>query len=93
MKLNDIYGKLVANKGSITPLTTTNSPSYLPIKERDPKSIQLEANIAKKMNDAVNQQLPKTEQLKPSLPPHTVKQVSYEEAIKELVELEKKKET
>jgi len=89
MKLNDIYGKLVANKGSVLPLQQTN-PSVLPLqKQRDPKSVQLEADIAKKMNDAIVSQQPK-ETPKQSLPPQTIKEVSFEDALKELAELEKK---
>jgi len=89
MKLNDIYGKLVANKGSVLPLQQTN-PSVLPLqKQRDPKSVQLEADIAKKMNDAIVNQQPK-ETPKQSLPPQTIKEVSFEDALKELAELEKK---
>jgi len=89
VKLNDIYGNFVAPKGSITPLQHSN-PSSLPIKkERDPKSVQLEADIAKKMNDAIVSQQPK-ETPKQSLPPQTIKEVSFEDALKELAELEKK---
>jgi len=89
VKLNDIYGNFVAPKGSITPLQHSN-PSSLPIKkERDPKSVQLEADVALKMNKALQQQQP-VEAPKPVQPPQQVKDVSFEEALKELAELEKK---
>ena len=46
MKLKDIYGSNVAGKGPIIPAQTmgqmSGSSQYLPVKERDPKSIKLE---------------------------------------------------
>ena len=46
MKLKDIYNNQVAGTGPVGP-AQTNSNSYMPIKERDPKSIELENKLRK----------------------------------------------
>lgn len=90
MKLKDIYSSTVAGRGPIMPAQTmdqmSGSSQYLPVKERDPKSIKLENDIAQKMTQAVVQALPKNI---PIAPPQSLKTVSFEDAIRELAELEK----
>ena len=90
MKLKDIYGANVAGKGPIIPAQTmgqmSGSSQYLPVKERDPKSIKLENDVAQKMTQAVIQALPKNV---PVAPPQSLKTVSFEDAIRELAEFEK----
>lgn len=90
MKLKDIYGSNVAGKGPIIPAQTmgrmSGSSQYLPVKERDPKSIKLENDVAQKMTQAVVQALPKNV---PVAPPQSLKTVSFEDAIRELAEFEK----
>jgi hypothetical protein len=90
MKLKDIYGSNVAGRGPIMPAQTmgqmSGSSQYLPVKERDPKSIKLENDVAQKMTQAVVQALPKNI---PVAPPQSLKTVSFEDAIRELAEFEK----
>jgi hypothetical protein len=90
MKLKDIYGSNVAGKGPIIPAQTmgqmSGSSQYLPVKERDPKSIKLENDVTQKMTQAVVQALPKNA---PVAPPQSLKTVSFEDAIRELAEFEK----
>ena len=93
MKLKDIYGSNVAGKGPIIPAQTmgqmSGSSQYLPVKERDPKSIKLENDVVQKMTQAVVQALPKNVPVAPVAPPQSLKTVSFEDAIRELAELEK----
>lgn len=90
MKLKDIYNNQVAGTGPVGPAQTTSN-SYMPIKERDPKSIELENKISEKMNQAIVGQQPKTNNQKPLQPINAVAEVSFEQALKELSDLTKNK--
>lgn len=81
MELNDVYGKNVAGKGSIYTAGITNSITA--VKERDPKSIELERTVDNKMVKALESVLPK--EVKQPSPSNTIRNVSVEEAIKELL--------
>jgi len=93
MKLKDIYGSSVAGRGPIMSAQTmdqmSGSSQYLPVKERDPRSIKLENDVAQKMTQAVVKALPKNAPMAPVAPPQSLKTVSFEDAIRELAELEK----
>lgn len=94
MKLDDIYRRQVSNKGSIYPAQVNNNPA-LPIRERDPKSIKLEQDVASQMNKAIIDSMPKPtkQELPPSMftspapVPEPVKFVSFEDAIRELKDI------
>jgi aspartyl/asparaginyl-tRNA synthetase len=81
MKLRDMYGQLIAGKGSVLDVQLPQQISF--IKERDPHSIALENSINSKMSKAIEQATQKDTKKIPQ-PTNKVKIVSYEEAIKEL---------
>lgn len=81
MKLMDMYGRYISDKG---PVLNVHIPKdIMCLKERDPASIALEKSVNIKMNQAIESALPKQEKKLPQ-PFNKIKIVSYEEAIKEL---------
>lgn len=80
MKLRDMYGRLIAHAGPALNVSFPNEINF--IKERDPKSIALEASVNAKMNEAIDKATPKQKKLPE--PINKIRMVSYEEAIKEL---------
>jgi len=84
-ELSNIYNKLVKpNNSNISRIS--NSSFGSPHFERDPKLINLENSVFSKIRE-----LSKEHDIKPEIKSKTndLKVVSYEEALKELLELEK----
>lgn len=80
MKLRDMYGNLIAGKG---PVLNVQLPSNLIVtRERDPRSVQMEQNVANQMQKAIDSISPVTKKL--PQPENKIRIVSYEEAVKEL---------
>lgn len=83
MDIKDVYGSQVAGKPAIHNIPHQHS---IPIKERDPKLIQLENDVANAMNKAIEATLPK-QVIEAPKQTTGVKHVGVEEALKELQEL------
>ena len=83
-KLSDIYSKSVAGKGEIYHAEVSSAQSYLPTKERDPKSVKLEEDISKKMDTSLKAAIPEAQRKAPLPPLGKVREVGFEEALKEL---------
>lgn len=81
MKLIDMYGRFISGKGPVLKVNIPNN--ILCVKERDPKSIELERNVNSKMNQAIENALPKNLKKLPQ-PVNKIRIINYEEAIKEL---------
>ena len=81
MKLRDMYGRYISEKGPILNVHIPND--IMCVKERDPKSIALEQSVTAKMNQAMDNVIPKQDKKLPQ-PSNKIRIVSYEEAIKEL---------
>lgn len=81
MKLRDVYGQLIAGKGSVLNVQIPQTLSFT--KERDPQSIALENKVAMEMSKAI-ESVTKQEGKKLPKPPDKIRIVSYEEAKKEL---------
>lgn len=80
MKLRDMYGNLIAGKG---PVLNVQLPSNLIVtRERDPRSVQMEQNVANQMQKAIDSVTPVSKKL--PQPENKIRIVSYEEAVKEL---------
>lgn len=77
----DMYGRYISDKGPVLNVHIPND--ILCLKERDPKSIELERSVNSKMNQAIENALPKNAKKLPQ-PVNKVRIVNYEEAIKEL---------
>lgn len=75
-----MYGNLIAGKG---PVLNVQLPSNLIVtRERDPRSVQMEQNVANQMQKAIDSISPVTKKL--PQPENKIRIVSYEEAVKEL---------
>lgn len=73
-----MYGEYIANFG---PVLNVSVPSdIISMSERDPRSVALESRVTSKMNEAINQSMPK----KLPEPVNKIRVVSYEDAMKEL---------
>jgi hypothetical protein len=81
MNLEDIYQNNVKSKK----LTLFSTPFETPSIERDPVIMNLEKNVFEQLQKIIPKE--ETQQLTKSL---TVRTVSYEEALKELLEISKK---
>lgn len=82
--LSNVYSRSVQGRGSVQMRMSTpfGSSSY----ERDPYFSQLEHSVFSKINELTKaHEVPRAPQLKQS----TLRTVSFEEALKELLELEK----
>lgn len=77
----DMYGRYISDKGPVLNVHIPNN--ILCVKERDPKSIELERSVNSKMNQAIENALPTKVKKLPQLA-NKVRIVNYEEAIKEL---------
>ena len=80
--LENIYASSIANRGSINNLSFGSS---IVQKERDPSLINLENKVFSQMFELVKEEKPP----KPVYKQNELKVVSYEDALKELAELEK----
>lgn len=78
-----MYGRLISEKGPILNVHIPND--IMCVKERDSKSIELERSVNSKMNQAIENALPKQVKKLPQ-PANKVRIVSYEEAMKELAD-------
>lgn len=76
-----MYGGYISGKGPVLNVHIPND--IMCVKERDPKSIALEQAVSTKMNEAIENALPKQEKKIPQ-PSNKIRIVSYEEAVKEL---------
>jgi hypothetical protein len=81
MKLRDVYGQLIAGKGSVLNVQIPQQISFS--RERDPKAIALENSVNSQMKQALEKANPEPKKKIPQ-PVDKVKIISYEEAIKEL---------
>ena len=77
----DMYGRYISDKGPVLNVHIPND--ILCLKERDPKSIELERFVNSKMNQAIENVLPTNVKKLPQ-PVNKVRIVNYEEAIKDL---------
>lgn len=80
--LENIYTSSVMNKGRINNLSYGSSMVQ---KERDPSLVNLENTVFSQLFELIKEEKPP----KPVYKQNELKVVSYEEALKELVELEK----
>jgi hypothetical protein len=80
--LENIYASSVANRGSINNLSFGSSMVQ---KERDPSLVNLENTVFSQMFELIKEEKPP----KPVYKENELKVVSYEDAIRELAELEK----
>jgi glycyl-tRNA synthetase alpha subunit len=80
--LENIYASSVANKRSINNLSYGSSMVQ---KERDPSLVNLENSVFSQLFELIKEEKPP----KPVYKQNELKVVSYEEALKELEELEK----
>jgi hypothetical protein len=80
--LENIYASSVSNRGSINNLSFGSSMVQ---KERDPSLVNLENSVFSQMFELVKEENPP----KPVYKQNELKVVSYEEALRELAELEK----
>ena len=82
--LSNVYSRSVQGRGSVQMRMSTpfGSPNY----DRDPIFSQLENSVFSKIHELTkDHEVPRVPQVKQS----TLRTVSYEEALKELLELEK----
>jgi hypothetical protein len=86
--LENIYSSQVRGKNSIL-LTPSSGPSFSPSFERDPQNQKLENDLVNMFNSVLSEE----EKINPTIKPETsigLKTYSFEDALKELYELEKK---
>jgi hypothetical protein len=86
--LEQVYSSQVKGKNSII-LTPSSSPSFSPFFERDPQNQKLENDLINTFNSILSEE----EKTNPTIKPETsigLKTYSFEDALKELYELEKK---
>ena len=86
MKIGELYNQFIAGKGRI--FNSGISSNVMPIRERDPKSIELENDVTLKMQQAIESVQP-MQAKKTFIPPNQIRIVSYEDAIKELASIQK----
>lgn len=86
--LENIYSSQVRGKNSIL-LTPSSGPSFSPSFERDPQNQKLENDLVNMFNSVLSEE----EKINPTIKPETsigLKTYSFEDALKELYEFEKK---
>jgi hypothetical protein len=86
--LENIYSSQVRGKNSIL-LTPSSGPSFTPFFEKDPQNQKLENDLVNMFNSVLSEE----EKINPTIKPETsigLKTYSFEDALKELYELEKK---
>ncbi len=86
--LENIYSSQVRGKNSIL-LTPSSGPSFTPFFEKDPQNQKLENDLINTFNSVLSEE----EKINPTIKPETsisLKTYSFEDALKELYELEKK---